>query len=87
EHLGLVGDYVCLGKSLGGGLAKIGALLIQRDRFIPEFSVLHTSTFAEDDFSCAISLKAMDLVDAAAGPMEMAAKKGAYLIASLNRLK
>ena len=87
EHLGLQGDYICLGKSLGGGLAKIGALLITRDRFLPEFSLLHTSTFAEDDFSCAISLKAMDMVDAASGPMEMAAKKGAYLVASLNRLK
>jgi acetylornithine/succinyldiaminopimelate/putrescine aminotransferase/predicted amino acid dehydrogenase len=87
EHLGLKGDYICLGKSLGGGLAKVGALLIDRGRFIPEFSLLHTSTFAEDDFSSAISLKAMDLMDAASGPMEMAAKKGAYLIASLNRLK
>lgn len=87
EHLGLVGDYVCLGKSLGGGLAKIGALLIQRDRFIPEFSVLHTSTFAEDDYSCAISLKALELVDAPKGPMHLANQKGAYLIASLLRLK
>jgi acetylornithine/succinyldiaminopimelate/putrescine aminotransferase/predicted amino acid dehydrogenase len=87
EHLGLIGDYVCLGKSLGGGIAKIGALLVQSDRFLPEFSVLHTSTFAEDDYSCAISLKTLDMVDAPAGPMHMATKKGAYLLASLARLK
>jgi acetylornithine/succinyldiaminopimelate/putrescine aminotransferase len=52
EWLGLEPDYICLGKSLGGGLAKIGALLVKRRRFVDEFSLQHTSTFAEDDFSC-----------------------------------
>jgi acetylornithine/succinyldiaminopimelate/putrescine aminotransferase/predicted amino acid dehydrogenase len=63
EALGLEPDYICLGKSLGGGLAKIGALLVARRRFVPEFSLHHTSTFAEDDFSCGIALKALELLD------------------------
>jgi len=63
EALGLEPDYICLGKSLGGGLAKIGALLVKRRRFVGEFSLHHTSTFAEDDFSCGIALKALHLLD------------------------
>jgi len=61
--LGLEPDYICLAKALGGGLAKIGALMISRKRFVKEFSVIHTSTFAEDDFSCGIALKALELLD------------------------
>jgi len=60
---GLEPDYICLAKALGGGLAKIGALMIKRKRFVSEFSVIHTSTFAEDDFSCGIALKALELLD------------------------
>jgi acetylornithine/succinyldiaminopimelate/putrescine aminotransferase/predicted amino acid dehydrogenase len=63
EALGLDPDYVCLGKSLGGGLVKIGALLVRRSRFVDEFSIQHTSTFAEDDFSCGIALKALEVLD------------------------
>ncbi len=63
QALGLKPDYLCLSKSLGGGLAKIGALLIKRDRFVEEFSVKHTSTFAEDDRSCLLALKALEILD------------------------
>jgi acetylornithine/succinyldiaminopimelate/putrescine aminotransferase len=63
EQLGIVPDYLCLSKSLGGGLAKIGALMVKRSRFVEEFSVKHTSTFAEDDYSCTIALEALNLLD------------------------
>jgi acetylornithine/succinyldiaminopimelate/putrescine aminotransferase/predicted amino acid dehydrogenase len=63
ESLCLEPDYICLGKSLGGGLVKIGALLVKRSRFIDEFSIQHTSTFAEDDFSCGVALKALEVLD------------------------
>ena len=63
ESLGLDPDYVCLSKALGGGLAKIGALLIKRERFQDEFSLIHTSTFAEDDLSCGIALKALEVLE------------------------
>ena len=53
HKLGVRGDYYLLSKGLGGGLAKISALIISRRRYRPEFSLLHTSTFAEDDFSSA----------------------------------
>ena len=42
-------EYVTLSKALGGGLVKIGATLIRDDIYDQSFSILHTSTFAEDE--------------------------------------
>jgi acetylornithine/succinyldiaminopimelate/putrescine aminotransferase/predicted amino acid dehydrogenase len=63
EPLGLDPDYVCLSKALGGGLVKIGAMLVKRSRHVAEFSLKHTSTFAEDDFTCGVARKALELLD------------------------
>ena len=63
QALGVEADYVILSKVLGGGLAKISALLINRRRYRHEFDRLHTSTFAADGFSCALSLKTLELLD------------------------
>lgn len=63
ESLGVQPDYLVLSKSLGGGLAKIGATLIQRSRYQPSFDLKHTSTFAADNFSCGIALKTLQLID------------------------
>src|SRR5204862_2506965 len=63
QTMGITPDYLCLSKSLGGGLAKIGALLIKRERFVEEFSVKHTSTFAEDDRSGLLALKAPEILE------------------------
>jgi acetylornithine/succinyldiaminopimelate/putrescine aminotransferase len=56
-------DAYALSKSLGGGLAKISALLVDRTRYDPELGLLHTSTFAEDDYSSSVALGALDLLD------------------------
>ncbi len=49
-------------KGLGGGLAKISALLVDRRRYQSEFSLLHTSTFAEDEFSSSLALGTLDIL-------------------------
>lgn len=61
--LGSQPDYVILSKALGGGVAKRAAVLIERRRYQPEFDLLHTSTFADDEFSSAIALKTLELLD------------------------
>ena len=59
---GVRADYYLLSKSLGGGLAKISALLVQAELSIDDFGRHHTSTFAEDDLSAEIALAALDLL-------------------------
>jgi acetylornithine/succinyldiaminopimelate/putrescine aminotransferase/predicted amino acid dehydrogenase len=61
ENSGVVADYYLLSKSLGGGLAKISALLVAENRYVADFGRHHTSTFADDDFSSRIATAALDL--------------------------
>ncbi|GGO10131.1 hypothetical protein GCM10010116_20410 [Microbispora rosea subsp. aerata] len=61
ESSGVVADYYLFSKSLGGGLAKISALLVAENRYVAEFGRHHTSTFADDDFSSRIATAALDL--------------------------
>ncbi len=63
EHLALQPDYILLGKSLGGGLAKIAATCIAADRYVQEFGWMHSSTFAEDEPSCLVAMAAIDEVE------------------------
>jgi acetylornithine/succinyldiaminopimelate/putrescine aminotransferase/predicted amino acid dehydrogenase len=84
EQLGIRPSYIILSKALGGGLAKISALLIERSRYVDEFDLKHTSTYADDDFSCAIALKTLDLLDAAA--LQRCAAAGGQIRSRLDAL-
>ncbi|HEX5726805.1 MAG TPA: aminotransferase class III-fold pyridoxal phosphate-dependent enzyme [Longimicrobiaceae bacterium] len=86
EALGIDPDYVLLSKGLGGGMVKIGALMIRRSRFVEEFSITHTSTFAEDDRSCLVSLKALEVLERDGLPARCAAV-GARLAEKLEALR
>ncbi|MEV2240973.1 aminotransferase class III-fold pyridoxal phosphate-dependent enzyme [Micromonospora sp. NPDC049891] len=63
EPSGVVADYYLLSKSLGGGLAKISAMMVAADRYVADFGRHHTSTFAEDDFSALIAVAALELYE------------------------
>jgi acetylornithine/succinyldiaminopimelate/putrescine aminotransferase/predicted amino acid dehydrogenase len=87
EHAGVTGDYYILAKALGGGIAKISAVLVAREHYLEEFGFLHTSTFADDDFSCELALVALDLLERDDGALtRRAAEIGAYLIERLRVL-
>lgn len=87
SHIGLLGDYVTLGKSLGGGLAKVSVTLVRRSLYRPQFELLHSSTFAKDGFSTAIALKALHLLEADDGrAYRLAAERGERVMAMLRGL-
>ena len=85
EQLGLQPDYVLLGKSLGGGLAKISAVAIRRDHYVDTFSLQHTSTFADDDLSSRVALRALELLDAESA-LTVAREKGRQVCDALTAL-
>jgi acetylornithine/succinyldiaminopimelate/putrescine aminotransferase/acyl-CoA synthetase (AMP-forming)/AMP-acid ligase II/predicted amino acid dehydrogenase/acyl carrier protein len=60
---GLDPDYYLFGKSLGGGLAKISALLVDAKRYQSNFGVHYGSTFGDDDFSAVIAVRALEILD------------------------
>lgn len=81
-------EYITLSKALGGGLAKIGATLIRKDIYEPDFGILHTSTFGEDDFSSRIALSTLDVLTRNEGEaLNEVRNKGRLLIDQLNDLK
>jgi acetylornithine/succinyldiaminopimelate/putrescine aminotransferase/predicted amino acid dehydrogenase len=84
-QLGIAPDYLLLSKSLGGGLVKISALMIERKQYVEEFGLLHTSTFAEDDMSCAIALEVLDVLEHD-NLAERAKTMGQRLLSSLSDL-
>ena len=86
EHSGVFGDIYLLSKSLGGGLSKISATLIDRDRYLDEFSLIQSSTFAEDPLSSAVGNKVLDILESDQF-LKMVEKKGAYLKKRLAELK
>lgn len=87
QQIGLIGDYYVFSKSLGGGLAKISALCIEKKHYQEEFSLLHTSTFAEDDFSAGIALRALEMLETEPDIMQNCREKGENLLASLKSIK
>lgn len=81
-------EYITLGKGLGGGLTKIAATLIRDDIYDPDFGILHTSTFAEDELSSGVARRVLEILTRDDGRvMQEVAEKGAYLMAGLRRLQ
>ncbi len=85
EQLGVQPDYVLLGKSLGGGLAKISAIAIRRDMLVSGFGLQHLSTFAEDELSARVALQSLALLDCE-DALGAAAFKGQILLSALRDL-
>lgn len=85
EQLNIVPDYLLLGKGLGGGVSKISALLVNRSQYVKEFGFVHTSTFAEDEYSSAIASESLRSINTTQ-ILEMVNAKGAYIKENLRRI-
>ncbi len=88
SKLGLKGDTYVLSKSLGGGVAKIAAVLIRKSQYERDFCLIHSSTFAEDDVSCRVARRVLDLLERDNGRLyHLAHEKGERLRAMLEGLR
>ncbi|EMO73399.1 aminotransferase class III-fold pyridoxal phosphate-dependent enzyme [Leptospira santarosai] len=87
EQLEVQGDYYLLGKSLGGGISKISAFVVNKQLYELDFGILHSSTFSEDEISSLIAYKALSLLEENSEIMENCLEKGNLLLSSLKKLK
>jgi acetylornithine/succinyldiaminopimelate/putrescine aminotransferase/predicted amino acid dehydrogenase/acyl-coenzyme A synthetase/AMP-(fatty) acid ligase len=80
------GHYYLFAKALGGGVAKVSALLIDRGRYLPRFDRHYSSTFAGDGFSCAIACRALEVIERDDVPAR-AARRGEALRQRLEQVR
>lgn len=82
---GIDGNYYLFGKALGGGYAKISALLIESDRYIHEFGKYYVSTFSNGELAARIAREALTLIETLNIPSR-ASRHGNYLRNRLERV-
>ncbi|MFI0409283.1 aspartate aminotransferase family protein [Actinomadura sp. 3N508] len=88
SHIGLRGDYIVLAKSLGGGIAKTGIVLVRKSRYRHEVELIHSSTFGKDAFSSLIARKVIEMLEAGGGrAYRLAEERGARLRAALEAVR
>ncbi|MDP6408369.1 MAG: aminotransferase class III-fold pyridoxal phosphate-dependent enzyme [Planctomycetota bacterium] len=87
EQQGVVADYYLLSKSLGGGMAKVSALLMDAAQYDERFGRIHTSTFAEDCHSAALAVTALNLLERDDEVYASCQRIGASLIERLEAIR
>ena len=88
DYSEVYGDYLTLSKSLGGGLTKIGAMLVKRSQYIDDFGYLHSSTFADDPLSALVASKSLEILHRSQSSlMKACATQGTKLRQRLSELK
>ncbi len=60
---GISASYYLFAKALGGGLAKISALLIEKHRYQDRFDSDYVGTFSGDAFSATIATKVLEVIE------------------------
>jgi putrescine aminotransferase len=88
EHWKIVPDILCLGKSLGGGVMPLSAFMSNPViwEVLEENPFIHSSTFGGNPLACAAGIAAIEVLleEDLAG---QAARKGAWLLGELRKLK
>ncbi len=84
EHYGLEGDFVCVAKSIAGGL-PMGAVMIG-ERVKKLEPMIHGSTFGGNPLACAAALAAIDYMESESLAAR-AADLGAYMLGRLQRIE
>lgn len=85
SHAHVTADVYCFSKTLGAGLAKIGATCFHHKKYCDDFGYLHASTFAEDGYSSRIAIEALRLASDAE-TLDRGMRAGAKLQQALQDL-
>ncbi len=80
------GDYYLFAKALGGGVEKVGALLIDRARYVGNFDTYYTSTFANGSLAAHVACKVLEVIDQDRIP-ELAVRMGTVLTQELEEVR
>ena len=59
---GVPADYWVFSKALGGGVAKVSALLVERRRYVPRFDELYETTFGGDTFGSRVACSVLSVI-------------------------
>jgi len=83
---GIKGDYYLFSKSLGGGIEKVSALLIDTNRYRDEFGDYYTSTFGGGGLASKVGNKVLDIIEKDDIPAR-ARERGGKLFRELDALR
>jgi len=84
EHYGLEGDFVCVAKSIAGGL-PMGAVMIG-ERVKKLEPMIHGSTFGGNPLACAAAMAAIGFMERE-NLAARASELGAYMLGRLQRIE
>ncbi|MBQ2661598.1 MAG: ornithine--oxo-acid transaminase [Clostridia bacterium] len=85
QHEDVVPDIYVFGKALGGGVMPVSAVAANRDILSVFTPGSHGSTFGGNPLSCAVSIKAMEILVRDDYP-KMAQEKGEYFMNALRKI-
>ncbi|MDD4776277.1 MAG: aminotransferase class III-fold pyridoxal phosphate-dependent enzyme, partial [Syntrophomonas sp.] len=87
EHFGLEPDIMTLAKALGGGMIPLGVCLSSPRAWNEDFGMLHSSTFANNNLTCAVGLAVLEkLCRQDQDFIKETAAKGEYLLERVRTL-
>jgi ornithine--oxo-acid transaminase len=86
QHEGVEPDVYIFGKALGGGVLPISAVVANEDILGVFTPGSHGSTFGGNPLACAVSLKALEILERDDYPKQ-AKEKGEYFIKKLRGIK
>ncbi|HUL41853.1 MAG TPA: aminotransferase class III-fold pyridoxal phosphate-dependent enzyme [Burkholderiales bacterium] len=85
EYDGIEPDVLLLGKALGGGLFPLSGCFSSPAFWDEQFSLLHSSTFANNNVACRVGLTVLEILTSNGFCAEVR-RKGATLLERLNQM-
>jgi len=87
EEHGIEPDILLLAKALGGGLMPLGVCISSPQVYNDDFGALHSSTFANNNVTCAVGNAVLDLLQKNDGQLiKEVQAKGDYLLGRAQEL-